>query len=587
MEGILMKQRFLTYILGGDRMQYAFTLTKVNSTNLAGKLWLTATILSLALAFPVSALCQQFPLDGRILEGGSVEDVLFVKTRQVAKNQEPAIFHESQKQEATAKLQALKNKTGKNPNIVVILMDDVGWGDIGANGGGAAIGAETPNIDLLAAQGLRLTSTYSQPSCTPTRATLLTGQLPIRTGLLRPTLPGEGGGGIGGAKTIAKILKANGYVTQAIGKWHLGQSKESQPQNVGFDNYYGQLTSSDDYTSYREPWRNPDIANDPNRRRWAEASEELAIVAGKTGEVAKPVFKIDMQSIQLVDEELTKHGVAFIESMKTSEKPFFLYFATRGTHFDNYPHPDFAGKSSAKYPYRDVVMELDYRIGQLVAALEKTGQLENTLIFITSDNGPMLETFPDMGYTPFRGGKGTTYEGGVRVPGIFHWKGMINPGRVSDGLFDMADFFTTAVHLAGATASIPTTQYIDGIDQTSFLLSNKGLSNRRSVFFWAGNVFTGMRFGEYKLVLNDINYQSQDTWPNRSPFQATVSPTVYGGKLFNLYMDPKEEHAMLPLKQPIVPLLLPEVARHIKTLKAFKPRATPRGLDALSAEASR
>jgi hypothetical protein len=118
---------------------------------------------------------------------------------------------------------------------------------------------------------------------------------------------------------------------------------------------------------------------------------------------------------------------------------------------------------------------------------------------------------------------------------------------------NISDVFMTAAHLAEATDGIPKTQYIDGIDQTSFLLAGKGLSNRRSVFFWAGNVFTGMRFGEYKVVVNDMNYESQDTWPFESPFQATISPTVYGGKLFNLYVDPREEHAMLPLKQPMVP----------------------------------
>ena len=569
-------------------MRQPFKRTEGASAKLMGEFRFTTCMCALAMAIPLSAVGQkEFPLDARVLQGETSEDVLFVEARQSVKNHEPAIFHETQQQQAVTKLQALESRIGKKPNIVVILMDDVGWGDIGANGGGAAIGAVTPNIDKLAAEGLRLTSTYSQPSCTPTRATLLTGQLPIRTGLLRPALPGEGGSGLGGAKTIAQLLQESGYVTQAIGKWHLGEHKSAQPQNVGFDHYFGPLTSSDDYTAFRDAWRNPDIVNDPTRMTWAEASETLAIVEGKSGEQAKPAFAIDMQSIRHVDEELTKRGVAFIEDQKSSEKPFFLYFATRGAHFDNYPHPDFAGKSGAKYPYRDVVMELDYRIGQLVAALERTGQIENTLIFITSDNGPMLETFPDMGHTPFRGGKGTTYEGGVRVPGIFYWKGMINPGRVSDGLFDISDMFMTAASLGNAIDKIPETDYIDGIDQTSFLLADKGLSNRRSVFFWAGSVFSGMRFGEYKWLVNDLNYESLDTWPSASPFQATVSPSVYGGKLFNLYIDPKEEHALLPLKQPFIPLMLPEIARHLGTLKSFKPKARPRGLEALSGEASK
>jgi len=537
------------------------------------------------IAISTSALAQEnFPLDGRVIHSHTAEDVLFVKAQLSAKNFEPAIVHKAQIAEAKRKLKALENKTGKRPNIVVILMDDVGWGDIGVNGGGAAVGAVTPNMDKLATQGLRLTSLYSQPSCTPTRATLLTGQLPIRTGLLRPALPGEGGKGLGGAKTIAKILQESGYTTQAIGKWHLGQHKNAQPQNVGFDHYFGPLTSSDDYTSFLEPWRNPDIVNDDKRMNWAKQSETLAMVAGKSGDEAKPVFDINMQSIRLVDEELTKYGVNFIKKQQSSDKPFFLYFATRGAHFDNYPHPDFAGKSGAKYPYRDVIMELDYRIGQLVASLEQTDQLDNTLIVITSDNGPMLETFPDMGHTPFRGGKGTTFEGGVRVPGIFYWPGMINPGRVSDGLFDMADIFTTAASLGKASNKIPKSAYIDGIDQSSFLLSDKGLSNRRSIFYWAGSVFMGMRFGEYKWLINDLQYESKNTWPHASPFQSSVTPSVYGGKLFNLYIDPLEEHGLLPLKQPFIPVLLPEIKRHLSTFKTFKPKTRLRGLEALSGE---
>jgi arylsulfatase A-like enzyme len=294
----------------------------------------------------------------------------------------------------------------------------------------------------------------------------------------------------------------------------------------------------------------------------------MAIVEGSPGEEAKPVFPIDNDSIRRVDEQLTNHAVRFIEGTKGGQQPFFLYFATRGAHNDNYPHPDFAGKSLAKYPYKDVMVELDYRIGQIHAALERAGQLENTLIFITSDNGPFAEVFPDTGYTPFRGAKGSSYEGGVRVPGIAYWKGTIKPGRVSTGFFDLTGLYATSLALAGATDRIPSDRFIDSIDQSSFLLTDDGASRRRAVYYWAGNAFMGVRIAEYKFLVKDQVYQHDDTWPSLSPFQGTIQNSLYGGKLFNLLVDTKEEHAMLPLKQPQAPVLKAAADKHLATFKA-------------------
>ena len=172
-----------------------------------------------------------------------------------------------------------------------------------------------------------------------------------------------------GEITLAEQLKKAGYTTQAVGKWHLGGAPSAQPQNVGFDDYYGILTSSDDYTGWREPWRNPDLVNDPARRAWAAEGETMAIVEGRAGEDAKPAFPIDLDSIRYVDEKLTDKATSFIASRAKQKNPFFLYFCTRGAHFDNYPHPQFAGKSPGRYPYRDVIAELDHRVGQVVEAL--------------------------------------------------------------------------------------------------------------------------------------------------------------------------------------------------------------------------
>ncbi|MFT3813027.1 MAG: sulfatase-like hydrolase/transferase [Acidovorax sp.] len=501
-------------------------------------------------------------------------DTFLAKTVAPAPNREPVIPYAEQDAEAAAKLARAKARFGTPPNIVMILFDDVGYGDFGAFGGGAAVGSPTPNIDRLAAGGLRFTSAYSQPSCTATRASLLTGRLPVRSGLLVPFLPGQNSSaaGLNGEITLAEQLRKAGYTTQAVGKWHLGGSASAQPQNVGFDNYYGILTSSDDYTAWREPWRNPDLVNDPRRRAWASQGETMAIVEGNSGEAAKPVFPIDLDSIRYVDEKLTEKATNFIASRAHQKNPFFLYLATRGAHFDNYPHPKFAGKSPGRYPYRDVIMELDYRVGQVVEALRASGQLDNTLILLASDNGPMAETFPDMGYTPFRSAKGSTYEGGVRTPLIAYWPGMVPAGRVSDGLFDLMDVFASSLSLAGRKDLMPADRYMDSIDQSGFLLADHGESARRVEYYYANSTFMGLRVGEFKILIHDQITENSDTMTRSSPFQSSISNSLYGGKIFDLYIDPKEEHALGPVKQPQIPVISAAIKAHLATMKQYPPK---------------
>ncbi|MFW1966160.1 arylsulfatase [Acinetobacter guillouiae] len=528
------------------------------------KLYLSTAILS---TFALSAMAQQ-----SVVPTAMLDDTFLVKTQNERPNQEPSIFRPIQEKNTQQRLNELKKRFGHSPNIIVILLDDVGWGDLGVYGGGVATGAATPNMDRMAKEGLQLMNAYSQPSCTPTRATILTGQLPIRTGLLRPMLPGEGSHerGIDPSTTLPQKLKNAGYITQAIGKWHLGTAKEAQPQNVGFDDYYGILTSSDDYTAWRESWRNPELMLDPVRKAWAAEAETMAIVQASKGQEAKQVFPINNDSIRLVDEKLTNKAINFITEMKGSKKPFFLYMGARCCHNDNYPHPDFAGKSLAKYPYKDALVEIDYRVGQIRTALEKSGQLENTLIILTSDNGPFTEAFPDTGFTPFRGAKATSYEGGVRVPGIAFWPGVIKPGRVSEGLFDLTDIYATSLGLAGASEQMPNDRYMDTIDQSSFLLADNGKSRRRIQYYWANDNFMGIRIAEYKLLVKEQSFNLSDTWPQMSPFQGTAQPLLYGGKIFNLLIDAKEENAMAPLKQPQIPVLKEAVMRHLETMKKYK-----------------
>ena len=185
--------------------------------------------------------------------------------------------------------------------------------------------------------------------------------------------------------------------------------------------------------------------------------------------------------------------------------PWFLYHNTRGAHFDNYPSERWLGASAAKHPYRDTIIELDDVVGRLVAALEDSGQLEHTLVVLSSDNGPHMENWPDAGYTPFRSAKGSTWEGGVRVPGIVSWPGMIEPGQVSDGLFAFTDLLPTALRLAGVPDAVPADRFIDGVDQTTFLLAAGGASNRKFHYYWLLSNLAAVRAGEYKFTMRSTS----------------------------------------------------------------------------------
>jgi hypothetical protein len=215
--------------------------------------------------FAVAAMPKPMEADlRRRLEGPEPTDPLAAHTVQSAPNMEPAIPHEVQAALAKKRLADLEKKTGKRPNILVFLMDNVGWGDLGIYGGGPLTGAPTPNMDRLGHEGLQLMSAYSQPSCTPTRCTLLTGRLPMRHGQLRPSFAGEPGG-LGDEITVARLLSDAGYVTQGVGKWHCGEDATSQPQNVGFDDFYGFLGWSGLYTDWQDVNFAPEFALNPQR----------------------------------------------------------------------------------------------------------------------------------------------------------------------------------------------------------------------------------------------------------------------------------------------------------------------------------
>jgi arylsulfatase len=277
-------------------------------------------------------------------------DPVVTDAPRVADHLEPRFVLGDQEQRAKAKLEAFRTG-GRRPNVLVILFDDVGWGDFGCYGGGVAVGAPTPNIDALARRGLLLTSCYSEPSCTPSRASLMTGRLPMRHGLLRPPMYGQPGG-LDGEITLAQLLADSGYVTQAVGKWHIGENVESQPQNVGFDDFYGFLSVSDMYTEWRDPNFFPEIVYSEERTRWVENLPfNKCFVHATRGSEAENVEEVTIPVLSLLDDKWCDYSLDFIRRMgavpAADRQPWLLYHCTRGAHFDNYPHERFLGSSPA------------------------------------------------------------------------------------------------------------------------------------------------------------------------------------------------------------------------------------------------
>ena len=474
------------------------------------------------------------------------EQYMHLKAVKPADNMYPVIQHPEQDKAAAAKLAALAEKTGKKPNIMIFLLDDVGWMDPGFNGGGVAVGNATPVMDKLANEGLLLTSAYSTPSCSPTRATIHTGQNPLHHGILRPPMYGEPGG-LDGATTMPMLLKKQGYITQGVGKWHMGENQGSLPQNVGYDDYLGFLGVSDMYTEWRDVYFNPEVALSPERFKMMEEDvfnhyEVHCTPADKTK--CKNGKLIDLAYIKDLDKHWMETSLAFLDEMKGSKQPFYLYHATRGCHFDNYPSDEWAGRSMARTVYSDCMVHMDYILGQLVDKLDEVGELENTIIIFTSDNGPECE-IPPAGRTPFRGCKGSSWEGGVRVPTFVYWKGMIGP-RKSDGLFDLADILPTALSLAGVPGAklaglFSDETYIDGVDQASFLVADDGLSARRSRIYTLNQYFAGIRIDEFKAVVTGEIENGIVQKGNVGGFSGFVFTDTGGAVIFNLYNYPRED----------------------------------------------
>ena len=406
------------------------------------------------------------------------------------------------------------------PNILFIVSDDTGYGDLGPYGGGEGRGMPTPNIDRLASEGTTLFSFYAQPSCTPGRAAMQTGRIPNRSGMTTVAFQGQGGGLPAAEWTLASVLKQGGYQTYFTGKWHLGEADYALPNAQGYDEMkYAGLYHLNAYT-YADPTWFPDM--DPELRAFF-AKVTKGSLSGKAGAAATEDFKINGQyvdtpaqgvvGIPFFDGYVEKAAIEFLDQAAAKPgQPFFINVNFMKVHQPNLPHPDYIHKSLSKSKYADSVVELDARIGRIMDKLRALGLDKNTLVFYTTDNGAWQDVYPDAGYTPFRGTKGTVREGGNRVPAIAWMPGKIKAGMKNHDILGGLDLMATFAAVGGVTLPANDREgkpiYFDSHDMSPVLFGT-GKSARKAWFYFTENELTpgAARVGNYKAAVQPARRQ--------------------------------------------------------------------------------
>jgi arylsulfatase len=443
------------------------------------------------------------------------------------------------------------------PNIILILSDDFGYGDAGPYGGGAGRGMPTPSLDRLADEGITFFSFYAQPSCTPGRAAVQTGRIPNRSGMTTVAFQGQGGGLPAAEWTLASVLKTAGYQTFFTGKWHLGEADSALPNAQGYDEMkYAGLYHLNAYT-YADPTWFPDM--DPALRAMF-AKVTKGAMSGNAGQTAREEFKINGQyvntpaqgvvGIPFFDEYVEKASLEYLDRAAKSGKPFFMSVNFMKVHQPNMPHPDFIHKSMSKSKYADSLVENDTRIGRVLDKVRALGLDKNTYVFWTTDNGAWQDVYPDAGYTPFRGTKGTVREGGNRVPAMA-WGPKIKAGSRNYDIVGGLDFMATFAALAGVKlpdkdrAGQPI--IFDSYDMSPVLFGT-GKSARTSWFYFTENELSpgAARVGNYKAVFNLRGDDGQSTgglavdtnlgWKGGEKYVAVVP------QVFDLWQDPQERY---------------------------------------------
>jgi arylsulfatase A-like enzyme len=454
----------------------------------------------------------------------------------------------------------------QKPNILVIMGDDVGWYNIGAYHQGIMSG-KTPNLDKLAAEGMRFTDYYAEASCTAGRANFITGELPIRTGL---TTVGQAGADVGlpdQAVTLATVLKLLGYATGQFGKNHLGDLNKYLPTVHGFDEFFGYLyhldAMSDPYWfDYPQDWIDKtgprdlihsyatDVDDPTVMPRWGKVGKQRIVdegplapfpnMAGRQQWQEGRKAKYDMETF---DNVLVDASKGFMDKSKRDGKPFFIWHNTTRMHVFTYIPPKYQAmmNSTSNYGLEEAGMaQMDDSIGDLLKHVQDIGEAENTIVIFTTDNGAEVFTWPDGGMTPFRATKGTTFEGGFRVPAIIRWPGKVKPGSVENGIFSGLDWLPTLAAAAGNSEITDQLlkgvqlgdrtykNHLDGYNQMDLLLG-KGPSARHELFYFGGPKLGAIRIDDFKYQFLQQPYG----WPGEKT--TTDMPTIV-----NIRQDPFE-----------------------------------------------
>lgn len=475
------------------------------------------------------------------------------------------------------------------PNIVIITVDDMGYFDPSCYHRGLA-SYQTPNIDRIAQNGMIVSDYYAQASSTAGRSSLITGQYPIRTGL---TSVGQPGSNVGLQKedpSLAVLLKEHNYQTALFGKWHLGDKNEYLPTNHGFDVFYGMMYHLNmmEMPEQAEFPKDPDYAGRPRNMIYSEVTTQYdSTIDSKWGLVGNQKIRdmgpLTSKKMENIDEEFLMHSTKWLGKAAKKDAPFFLWFNPTRMHQMTHVSDRWRG-ASEQSTYADGVVQLDWIVGQLLDELDKLGVRENTIILFTADNGVNLAHWPDAGTAGFRGEKGTTWDGGFRVPMIVEWKGHVPASSYTDGFMTSEDWVPTLMAAVGDELvkddllkgkSIAGREYkvhIDGYNQLDML--TKGAKSKRVEFFYYGeNSLNAIRVNQWK-----IHTAIKDEW-------LKSAEKLEGGLVVNIKLDPFERSIDAPghllwmkEKSYILPQLVPHLKKFQQSMKSFPPRQKGDGI---------
>ena len=444
----------------------------------------------------------------------------------------------------------------EKPNILLINMDNFGYGELGTYGGGITRGAATPVLDQLAEDGLKLTNFNVEAQCSPSRASLMTGRYAVRTG--NGSVPWNAGvyGLTRWEYTMPEMLSDAGYATGMFGKWHLGDTEGRFPTDQGFDEWYG-------------------IPNSTDESFWPDQSQFKAVAAEQINRQIKPtnvfralrgsppeVVKVyDLEARREIDREITDHAKDFITRQVEADKPFFAYLPYTQTHMPVLPSREFEGKSG-NGDFADVLMQIDAYSGELLDTIERLGIADNTIVIFTADNGPEMMPGYQGWSGPWRGSYFTAREGSLRVPFILRWPGKVPQGTASDEIVHQFDLFPTLAAISGGT--LPTDRIIDGVDQSGFLFGDSAKSAREGFVIYVGEEIFGGKWRNWKMLTKEFEGG-----------MGTGKILSYGVPRFiNLYEDPAENYPItyrspqnMWVRFPITTM----IAEHVQSLQVEPP----------------